>query len=602
MLKAKSVAWPAGVCLLCAISLLGQVQIPNKGLLRDAAAAAASKVEPNSPRTGTTVAAGLQAVVPRLMKFSGALRDAAGRPLTGTVDVTFSLYNSEAGGDALWYETQTVQADELGRYTALLGAMHSDGLPADLFFSGEARWLGIQVGSEAEQPPRVLLVSVPYALKAGDAETLGGKPASAYMVSDSQSAATPASSTAAGTAQTGTSAVKQAGTSRKSNAATLTACSPVTSGGTATANYLARFTTACNVEASGLYQAGTNYGIGTTSPSSLLHLAGNNATLTITGTGTHQINIIGATGGRLGQDAAGFFFSSDTNGGAIRFATNNGVLHEGMRITSGGNVGINLAAPTHRLDVVGDISAVISGTDAAIRGANMGAGAGDGVDGIVTNAAGTGAGVYGESDGTAGYGVYGYAGAATGTNYGVYGWAISPDGTGVYGQGGKWAGYFAGDVYSSGNVGIGTATPTANLEVKGTAKFDDVVTFAGAQSFPHVGVFNTTTLFNNISGATTNYIRIDGMSSATTNEVLRASIMPTSCTAGNLTVRLGNSSSVTVILRVNGGSSALGCTISNGNMCTDAVHTVAVTPGNLLSIQLLGDSTGDMVYTAFTCG
>ncbi|HEV2352048.1 MAG TPA: peptidase S74, partial [Terriglobia bacterium] len=136
----------------------------------------------DSPATGSTVAGGPQAVVPRLMKFSGVLHDAVNKPLTGTVDVTFSLYNTESGGSPLWFETQSVQADELGRYTALLGAMHSDGLPIDLFTSGEVRWLGIQVGSEAEQQPRVLLVSVPYALKAGDAETLGGKPASAYML------------------------------------------------------------------------------------------------------------------------------------------------------------------------------------------------------------------------------------------------------------------------------------------------------------------------------------------------------------------------------------------------------------------------------------
>src|SRR5689334_8727608 len=142
------------------------------------------------------------AVVPRLMKFSSTVRDSAGKPLSGTVDVTFSLYSTEAGGDALWFETQSIQADELGRYTALLGAMHADGLPTELFTSGEVRWLGIQVGHEPEQQPRVLLVSVPYALKAGDAETLGGKPASAYMLSDSQKSST--STTSVVVAPTGT--------------------------------------------------------------------------------------------------------------------------------------------------------------------------------------------------------------------------------------------------------------------------------------------------------------------------------------------------------------------------------------------------------------
>ena len=39
----------------------------------------------------------------------------------------------------------------------------------------------MEVQGHTEQP-RVLLVSVPYALKALDAETIGGKPASAFMM------------------------------------------------------------------------------------------------------------------------------------------------------------------------------------------------------------------------------------------------------------------------------------------------------------------------------------------------------------------------------------------------------------------------------------
>jgi hypothetical protein len=166
-----------------------------------------------------------------------------------------------------------VQSDELGRYTALLGAMHTDGLPIDLFTSGEVRWLGIQVGLEAEQQPRVLLVSVPYALKAGDSETLGGKPASAYMLSNSQngtvSATTTTTSTTAG-AQAGTSGKAQKG--RKANASPLVACSSLTSDGTATANSITMFTTACNIESSLMTQVGSNIGIGTTNPQAMLHV------------------------------------------------------------------------------------------------------------------------------------------------------------------------------------------------------------------------------------------------------------------------------------------------------------------------------------------
>jgi Pectate lyase superfamily protein len=177
----------AGAHLLITIGLKCQTQKAT-GVQSAVAASAVNSIPIHvySPSTGASTSVGVNAVVPRLMKFQGVLLDAAGKPMSGTVDVTFVLYSSEAGGSPLWFETQSVHADELGRYTTLLGAMHPDGLPIDLFMSGEARWLGIQVGTEEEeQQPRVLLVSVPYALKAGDAETLGGKPASAYALSDS---------------------------------------------------------------------------------------------------------------------------------------------------------------------------------------------------------------------------------------------------------------------------------------------------------------------------------------------------------------------------------------------------------------------------------
>src|SRR5580693_7204996 len=125
--------------------------------------------------------AAASAVVPPVVKFSGVLTDTSNKPLAGTVGVTFSLYKEAQGGPALWVETQNVTLDKAGHYTAMLGSTTSQGLPADVFASGEARWLGVQVQGEAEQP-RTVLMSVPYALKALDAETIGGKPLSALQL------------------------------------------------------------------------------------------------------------------------------------------------------------------------------------------------------------------------------------------------------------------------------------------------------------------------------------------------------------------------------------------------------------------------------------
>ena len=120
-------------------------------------------------------------VVPPLVKFSGVLADVNNKPLTGTVGVTFSLYKESQSGAPLWMETQNVTLDKAGHYTVSLGSTTSQGLPASPFAAGEARWLAVQMQGRAEQP-RVLLMSVPYALKALDAETIGGKPLSALQL------------------------------------------------------------------------------------------------------------------------------------------------------------------------------------------------------------------------------------------------------------------------------------------------------------------------------------------------------------------------------------------------------------------------------------
>jgi hypothetical protein len=127
---------------------------------------------------GQAQQAPIGAPVPRLVQFSGVVKDAPGRPVAG---VTFALYKDQEGGTPIWLETQNVPLDESGRYSVLLGSTKAGGLPMELFTSGEARWLGIQPEGQPEQP-RVLLLSVPYALKAADAETVGGLPPSAFAL------------------------------------------------------------------------------------------------------------------------------------------------------------------------------------------------------------------------------------------------------------------------------------------------------------------------------------------------------------------------------------------------------------------------------------
>jgi len=133
------------------------------------------------PTLAQPAASAANSVVPMWVNFGGVLTDINGKPLTGMVGVSFYLYQDQQGGAPLWIETQNVQPDRNGHYSVMLGSTTSQGLPADLFVSGEARWLGVQAQGQPEQP-RVMLLSVPYALKAVDAETVGGLPPSAFVL------------------------------------------------------------------------------------------------------------------------------------------------------------------------------------------------------------------------------------------------------------------------------------------------------------------------------------------------------------------------------------------------------------------------------------
>src|SRR5450755_3179368 len=249
------------------------------------------------PAPSATVAA----VVPRLVNFSGRVVDAQGKPLSGIAGITFSIYKDQTDGSPLWMETQNVEADSKGNYSIQLGATKSDGLPVELFASGEARWLGVRVNGGEEQA-RVMLLSVPYALKAGDAATIGGLPPSAFVLAASPSGG------AAGS-------VGGAATSNEVTSAPPPASTVTTSGGTV--NALPLWTTATNVQSSAITQTGSGatakIGINTTSPTTALDVHGGSAirgTLVLPATGTAT-----ASAGKASQpeDFVASSFSSATS-------------------------------------------------------------------------------------------------------------------------------------------------------------------------------------------------------------------------------------------------------------------------------------------------
>src|SRR5258708_105399 len=168
------------LCLGLVSVAQGQTDRPIEERVRPSGRGSAA--EPDSPAMTIGLSQENQTAQPRLVKFAGVLTDSMGRPVSGEVEVTFALYKQEADEEPLWKETQKLEVDKQGGYTVLIGATQPGGVPVELFKSDEARWLGVQIQGEPQRP-RVLLVSVPYALKAVEAKKLGGKSVSDFVLS-----------------------------------------------------------------------------------------------------------------------------------------------------------------------------------------------------------------------------------------------------------------------------------------------------------------------------------------------------------------------------------------------------------------------------------
>jgi hypothetical protein len=219
-------------------------------------------------------------VVPQQVRYTGALVNRSGE----TVEAVFSIYATAEGGEALWTETQRVAVGADGAYTVLLGTATEKGLPQTVFAAGQARWLGVAV--DRAELPRSPLASVAYAMKAGDAETVGGIAAATLATKDELAKVAQTVATVQQTAAVAQLAVQPED-------------GPTGSG---TMNYVPLWTGSATLGSSGIYQSTAGFvGIGTATPRGPLELdtgavGGSNSTMNLVQTNGSSGNYYASIG------------------------------------------------------------------------------------------------------------------------------------------------------------------------------------------------------------------------------------------------------------------------------------------------------------------
>jgi len=123
------------------------------------------------------------ATLPTRIPVDVELPTLSGTPRTEVVTIVVSVYAHKDAADPLWFEEQTVKPNASGKLTVLAGATTEAGIPPQLFAADEARWIGVTVKGDPEQP-RVMVVSVPYAVRARDAERIAGRTPADLLHSD----------------------------------------------------------------------------------------------------------------------------------------------------------------------------------------------------------------------------------------------------------------------------------------------------------------------------------------------------------------------------------------------------------------------------------
>ncbi len=459
-----------------------------------------------------TVTSAVPGVISYQGKFSNASGVAvgAGTPVNRTVIFrVWSHQSNSTASDLLYSEQQTVAISE-GEFSVLIGAGtavaglplgYSEaakgppniGISALSVFGGPARYLGVTVddGSAAADPelsPRQQIVSSAYALRARYAESLGANGASTIIALDNGNVGIGAANPAvklevAGSIRAGGAGITNPSLSLLANSATTVATSigyANTAG--ALSSSAAIGDTVFRTDNAGKlhFQSGTsgaaltinavnNVGIGQPNPGFPLNFA---STL------GDKISLYGNAGAHFGFGIQGSLLQihTDLSGSDIAFGYgSSSALTELMRIKGTGNVGIGTTTPGATLDVNGSVRAA-GASGFTFSGGDLDGGLFSPADGTVTLLTNATERLRVNSSGNIGIGT-----TTPGAKLDVNGSVRAAGGSGFTFSGGDADGglFSPADgivtlqtnnaervrIDSSGNVGIGTTTPVAPISL-----------------------------------------------------------------------------------------------------------------------------------------
>jgi len=431
----------------------------------------------------TPLAASAPTVVPTLIPYSSTALGTDDMPLSGEKTITFQLFKDEQGGESIWAESQLIAIGSNGRYRVQLGASLPSGLPPSTFASGEGRWLEVQIAGQQPQP-RVLLMSVPYAMKAADAATLGGLPASAFALAGSSNAS-----------------------AQNSASPEIVPSSTVTATG-GTAGYLPVFSAASTIDDSLVFESGKNIGIGTKTPATTLDVAGATTLsgpvsvptaaigTSLSGAFSYPFSLTGSVFNPLTKTASNQTFEwqvipilNDTSAArgllSLNYQAGSGTPKNILGIDANGEITFS---PSQVFPGLAGLpisntftaSQTIKGDSNALNATATSA------NGVAVLASGGAYGIFANATGASGVGLFGsgnWGVQGAGKAYGVYGQASASNSTGVYGTGGQFG------LYGVTNQGPGTAGVFAigSVGVQGSGTIYGV---EGASKTPGaIGVF-----------------------------------------------------------------------------------------------------------------